>query len=465
MSTESHSHRYFPANRSYGTTPMMAAMVAEMTAAGVSVIDMGQGAEKKAPNGGLEKLLTVTTGPNVAYNSEICSPKVTRESAKGFVSRYLGIESGAAFVPRQLGRTELAEVFQMAGRSHVGQPHVPKVLTPTLSWPLIDSLADQCGLQHEHYDITADNIVAEVDKVVRSLNPDEIAAFYSNSIHNATGRLFTVEENKALKNYFDDLNSQRAADKQILLIYDNPYFASLPRNQDSSSHLDSGYQGVLMAESTSPWVHLVSLSKAFAQAQTGLTIVAADNVAGKTLEKRYSLNGHATAYEPERMANMAVVWGPEYDNHILKHTDALRENYEANRGLTEKVFGDRVMPGRASMTSLIQFSPDEIYSRAMECNDGNTREINDGIDLVEWLLNTHHVAVVYNGQDKEGNELLRIAQAQPGETFKEGLRRFEQGMRELRHAPRLSQDNDMDNNGYMDQMAAELPHDANLQPV
>lgn len=98
------------------------------------------------------------------------------------------------------------------------------------------------------------------------------------------------------------------------------------------------------------------------------------------------------------------------------------------------------VPGGVNMTSLLTIKKSDVSGKSVKCHNSVTTKIGEVNDLIELLANgiddpSQGVVLVNNGTDKNGNFLLRVAQAQRPEKFEEGAQRLKRGLDMIYAAP------------------------------
>lgn len=386
-----------------------------------SAINLGQGREVDDPEGKIGDLLKADLKTSCKYNSAPGGEMALREAAAGWVERFMGIPATGAttFLIQQLGREGLGHAMKVAALKN--DPGSLMIL-PDTRWPMVDEKMEDERLDAIEYKIQRAGMAEEIDGLIQK-NGKKISCVYFNFPHNPTGMHITREENQKV---MDVLEAANASGNTIVRIDDIPYFGGCDQ-QDNAPYLKLGYDGVLKADSKTPWAAIFSFSKAFGTANPGLTIMVVHPSLATEVSKRLTRTT-GLAYVPQFFGHVAEILKPENDKEVLGHFAALNKKYKENRKALEAAMGNSVIEGDPGMTSLIEV-PEELFGRTVTCSDGQARTMNDLNDIIEFLGNEGVITV------NNGGRLLRLAQAAHPDQFVEGVNRLKAALDKIRNSP------------------------------
>ncbi len=424
-------------------------------------INLGQGREikKDEPDGLMGELLSSNTIINSGYNKKIGGPEDLRINGSGWLNRNIGIETTpetTLVLPGKHGRDLLDEVLIHVSNRHPRGSKI-HVMNGSMGWPVTKELANDHNLildGHDSYDVTHTSpaIAMQMKFMGQETRDRTYGAVVTTYPNNASGRHITVDENLATMGILDAQNETYMRDgvAPIIRAADEPYpHASQvhPEARNPSfrgAKLITGYQGVLKQESLSPWAYMLSGSKCFAKAEDGLTLFAFHPALAEYFSKRL-VRSRGLSYPMPVAHNLTQLFAEENDGLILDHFEKLGKKYLDNRIALVEAFGeaivmhDRAPETMAGMTSLMTL-PKEAFNRSVKCSDGVVRETKTTDDILEIIANQDGkgTVMVNNGVDKDGNAVVRIAQAQRPEDFQEGINRIQEHLGHIMNSPSLA---------------------------
>ncbi len=386
-----------------------------------SAVNLGQGREVDDPEGKIGDLLKADLKTSCKYNSAPGGEMALREAAAGWIERFMGIPATAAttFLIQQLGREGLGHALKVAALKK--EPGSIAIL-PDTRWPMVDEKLEDERLGAAEYKVQRKGMAEEIDTIIQK-NGKKVSSLYLNFPHNPTGMHITADENKKIMGVLEAAN---ASGNTIVRIDDIPYFGGCNQNAEAP-YLQLGYDGVLSAESKTPWAAIFSFSKAFGTANPGMTIIVVHPSIAAEVSKRLTRTT-GLAYVPAFFDHFAEILKPENDKDVLAHFAALNKKYKINRKALEEAMGNMVLEGDPGMTSLVEV-PEELFGRTVSCADGQDRTMNDLDDIIEFLGNEGVITV------NNGGRLLRLAQAAHPDQFVDGVNRLKAALDKIRNSP------------------------------
>lgn len=400
---------------------------------GRDVINKGQGAETQKGPGALigNAVIYMPEKSDITprYNGMAGGEMAVRERAGAWLGRFLGIQATAknTFVLPMQGRVGLRESFILAHNRGQGRG----IGVPELHWPMIPGQIKKNTrgaeiLTYANPKNGYDNNVSEL------LQSGKLDALYTNGAHhNPTGKNYGKNYAIGLQAELEEINA--GAESPVVHILDIPYFHALEQNTDlNGPYYDHGIKELTDPEAETPWIAIVSFSKALGTATPGLSFVVAHPKIAADLEDRL-MQSVGVAYNPAYMAQVYDAFAPEKDAEHLRHYQELRNKYIENyAALVEAVGPENMVDGDPGMTSLMKFGP-EYQNRRVKVSDGYY-DIKDGNDLVEFLGQNYDVATVNNGM-KDGNLLSRTANAEPVTRDSVGSQNISDGLEHIKNSP------------------------------
>lgn len=396
---------------------------------GRKVINMGQGAEtKKGPLELLGSDVIVIPGKSditPRYNGTAGGEMAVRERAGAWLQRFLGIPAKASntFVLPMQGRVPLMVSFGLANNGGIFG-------IPEIHWPMVPGQigAFAKGAQIKTYNNPFNGYDNDVPELIGHGNVD---ALYTNGAHhNPTGKNYGKTYAIGLQANLEEINA--GAKRPIVHILDIPYFHALEQNTDPNGpYYDHGIKELTDPDAKTPWIAVVSFSKALGTATPGLSfVVTSDNIA-RDFENRLMMSV-GVAYNPAYMAQIYDAFAPEKDPVHLRHYQNLRDKYIANYTELVKTATPRNMvDGDPGMTSLMKLGP-EFQNRNVRV-EGGTFNINSVNKMIGFLGQNYDVVLVNNGVDKQGNWLVRAANAESSERYFEGCENLGKGFDHIRY--------------------------------
>lgn len=402
---------WFSLNRKLSPVQASVKLMGELQAAGrQNIVNLGQGAETERPEGELRELLRYSAEFDPGYNKQIGGEAKLKEVTGAWAERFLGIK-GSNFLTQVNGRDGLWRAMQIAGDEAIEQGDKPVMLVPDTAWPMVQSIARKNHLKIVPYKMSKDDFAGAIHKAIEkhyAANPDQpVVAVYTNGRHNPTGAQMSAQEMQKMMDYL--AKRVEIDGRAILHIADHPYFHAC-RQQGGLPYLDNGYQGVLTPDSKTPWISLVSFSKALGTARSGLSIT----IARPDMEdqvRAYLTETTGVSFAPEFYDQVVKILSQENDVPVLRHFAHLREKYSENRHQVRQL--SKVLPlvdGDPNMTCLLEV-PDRLLGRSVVCHDGETRTINDVNDLVEYVANETGVIIVNNSTQDRNYVRFALAEA------------------------------------------------------
>jgi aspartate/methionine/tyrosine aminotransferase len=406
---------YVPYNLNNAFVPTTAAAVfaRELEAAGRDVYNFGIGQEsERAPPSLFPDNITVAHGPR--YIGDIGGHMSLRENAATYLSKFMGMGATAAntFVLSQNGRVPLHNALDFFAIRRAAN----EILLPHMRWQTYDAIVKLTrGLSIKSYSNPNKGMLDQGLIVALEKKP---LAMIVNSPHNPSGKIYPPTWMQALAYEQRDLALRDTAAGRAALILDIPYFYALPDTPQGSDHrLDGGYDHLTRPDSLTPWVAIVSFSKALGLAQPGLTFVAVHPELAVDFRKMLLLTGGGS-YNAAFFAQVEKAFAPEnfyiHEAHYRGLRNKYRTNYEALRG----AFGAQIIDGGPGMTALIEVS--DLMGKCIKYA-GHTYDLTTTAGVVEYIGNTTGVVVVDQGLTERGKVLLRIAAAERPERYAAGI--------------------------------------------
>ena len=338
-----------------------------------------------------------------------------REQAASWVRRFLGIPAYAenTFLLQQNGRVALSEAFTAASIDR----NDPSVLIPDLRWPMLSQKIAQARMQEHEYKIARAGTAEDI--VTRLQGFDDagicLSALYTNYPHNPTGLAGSKQEIALITAKINEINTAREAQHKIFHVIDNPYFSGCSQ-KDSGAHLYNPYEGNLAYKGQTPWLTVLSFSKAFGVSSPGTSIVVTDESTQADFDKQL-VSGVGISYSPEFLKTVCDAMKPENDDYVLEHFDSLRRKYKQNHGIVSNSLQGYMADGDPNLTTVLEF-PKEMVRQEIKCSDGIIRSVRDMNDLVEIFGNAGVVTVNCSTRDRN---LVRLALSGKTETVQRGV--------------------------------------------
>ena len=213
----------------------------------------------------------------------------------------------------------------------------------------------------------------------------------------------------------DEINAGREEQNKTFHIIDSPYFAGCPQ-KDSGAYLYNPYEGNLAYRGQTPWLMVLSFSKAFGVASPGISIVVTDESTQADFDKQL-VSGVGISYSPEFLQAACHVMKPENDSHVLAHFDNLRAKYKRNHGIVSNSLEHYMADGDPNLTAVLEFA-NQMIGQDIQCTDGIKRPVRNMNDLVEIFGNAGVVSVNCSTKDRN---LVRLALSGKTETVQRGV--------------------------------------------
>lgn len=409
-------------------------LVRELKASGRGdIISLSIGAESESPPPETEigRLLSAGFTCSPDYNSAVGGLPHVRDAAAGWIRRFIGLPAhgGNTFLMQTNGRDLLNHAFHFGAQKHILAGKKPALLLPDTSWPMVNESARDSYFREVYYPLFKTGFAAAVFEAAEDIPSGDLAAIYTNSPHNPTGICASSDEMEILVKTLDKHNE--ATGDRVMHIIDNPYFSGSAQSP-AAPYMKSGYEGVIAADSVTPWIAIISFSKAFGTAQPGLSVMTVHNGLSGAMTARLARN-NGLSYAPSFFENMARIFDPRNDGDALEHFRKLRTKYEANRAAAREMLGGAMtlLDGDPGMTCLFEAPPD-IFGKALVCSDGLVRTINDVSDLVEFIGNEMGVVVVNNSVP--GRSLIRVALRERPELMRGAFQAINKGLERILNA-------------------------------
>ncbi|MCC6598596.1 MAG: aminotransferase class I/II-fold pyridoxal phosphate-dependent enzyme [Alphaproteobacteria bacterium] len=413
-----------------------AASYHEENKTGRAVINMGQGAEtEKGPKAILGNDVIYTPGKSditPRYNGVPGGEMAVRERAGAWLGRFLGVSATAknTFVLPMQGRVGLREGITYSFNVANGN----KIALPGGHWPMVSGQVQKNtkGAEIVHYSNPKNDYDNDISEILKRGN---LFAVYTNGAHhNPTGKNYGKKYAIGLQADLEEIN--KGAKTPVVHILDIPYFHALKQNTDlDGPYYDHGIKELTDPDSETPWIAVISFSKALGTATPGLSFVVTHPKIAADVEERL-MQSIGVAYNPAYMAQIYDGFGPDKDAEHLKHYQNLRDKYITNQGgLVKTAKPQNMVDGDPGMTSLMKLGP-EFQKRRIDVSDGHY-DIKDGNDFIEAMLQNFDWVGVNNGVDKEGNLLIRTANAEPTERYAQGLQNLKEGLEHIKNSPRI----------------------------
>lgn len=387
-----------------------------------------QGAENQVVQGAISELMAVPFSTTVSPKYPLTGgPKDLRESAAGWISRFFAVpatfdNTACYFVP---GRASLNLSFNMvASEAREKRMQIGTVLMGETHWPMIDGMLKSHGLRASLCANEKGSLGASMLDVLQQ-NPDQIDALYIPPVENPTGAQWSKNDLTMIVDATESINKSRIARRipPIMLILDMPYYMAYNQlSNDSGAYLDTGFEGLLNDKSmVTPWILIKSESKAYGFATPCTHTV----VTHPSIFKRVNSAAHtwcAGAGDVAFKTKLTSLYSPAFDKYSLQHFAGLKEKYEQNRSALIDRFGNQVVAGDASMTSLLKLPQDMFDGKEVVGEyTSDTYKLTDLNVLVDYLGREAAVMTVNNGNDRNGDFLLRVAQALEPQEFKQAM--------------------------------------------
>lgn len=401
---------------------------------GRTVINMGQGAEtEKGPETLIGSDVIYTPGKSEItprYNGMPGGEMAVRERAGAWLGRFLGVSATAknTFVLPMQGRVGLREGIILSYNTGKGS----KIAVPGNHWPMVPGQIKKNakGAQIITYDNPKKGYDNNVPQILRL---GDLFALYTNGAHhNPTGKNYGKDYAIGLQADLEKINAD--AETPVIHLLDIPYFHALKQNTDlNGPYYDHGIKELTDPEAKTPWIAIVSFSKALGTATPGLSFVVAHPKIAADLEDRL-MQSVGVAYNPAYMAQVYEAFAPEKDAEHLRHYQKLRDKYVTNHGgLVETARPEKMVDGDPGMTSLMKLGS-EFQNRRIDVSDGQY-DIRDGNDFIEAMVQNFDWVGVNNGVDKEGNWLIRTANAESTDRYAQGLQNLKEGLEHIKNSP------------------------------
>ncbi len=362
-------------------------------------------------NKGLDHCEIVT---NPSYNKQGGEHSV-RKQAASWVERFLGIPANEnnTFILQQNGRVALSEAFMTAS---VGRNN-PSILVPDLRWPMLSQKIAQARMQEHEYKIAREGIASEITTKLQDFEDmgSSLSAVYTNYPHNPTGLAGSKQEIALITTKLNEINAGRTSPNRIFHVIDSPYFAGCSQ-KDSGAYLYNPYEGNLAYKGQTPWLMVLSFSKAFGVASPGISIVVTDESTQEEFDKQL-VSGVGISYSPEFLQAACQVMMSENDSAVLEHFDVLRRKYKRNHGIVADGLNRYMADGDPNLTAVLEF-PEAMIGQEVRCSDGISRSVRDMNDLVEIYGNAGVVTVNCSTKDRN---LVRLALSGRAETIQRGV--------------------------------------------
>ena len=338
-----------------------------------------------------------------------------REQAASWVSRFLGVPANEnnTFILQQNGRVALSEAFMTASINRGN----PSILVPDLRWPMLSQKTAQARMQEHEYKIKREGTASEVVTKLQGFEDTGscLSAVYTNYPHNPTGLMGSKQEIALITAKLDEINAGREEQNKTFHIIDSPYFAGCPQ-KDSGAYLYNPYEGNLAYRGQTPWLMVLSFSKAFGVASPGISIVVTDESTQADFDKQL-VSGVGISYSPEFLQAACHVMKPENDSHVLAHFDNLRAKYKRNHGIVSNSLEHYMADGDPNLTAVLEFA-NQMIGQDIQCTDGIKRPVRNMNDLVEIFGNAGVVSVNCSTKDRN---LVRLALSGKTETVQRGV--------------------------------------------
>jgi aspartate/methionine/tyrosine aminotransferase len=409
-------------------------LVREMRESGrTDVTSLSIGAESQMPSTDTEigRMLTATFTCSPDYNSLVGGAPHVRASIAGWIGRFIGLPATQSntFLMQTNGRDLMNHAFHCAAFRHLEARKSPAMLLPDTSWPMVNESARDAHLREIYYTLTRDNFAHNVFAAAEEIPSGDLAAIYTNSPHNPTGICTPAHEMAAMVKMLDHHNDLTG--DRVMHVIDNPYFSGCDQNEQTP-YMKSGYEGVIESDSVTPWIAVISFSKAFGTAQPGLSAMVVHNDLASKVSARLSRN-NGLSYAPAFFENAANIFNERNDKDARRHFAGLRDKYRANRASALEILSQylTIVEGDASMTCLFSV-PDDLMGRNV-----NGFTINDVNDLVEYMGNETGVVVVNNSVP--GRNLIRIALRETPGVMRDALEKLRGGLENIMNAKTVTQ--------------------------
>jgi aspartate/methionine/tyrosine aminotransferase len=337
-----------------------------------------------------------------------------RDLGADYAEYMLGIKGKAFWVFSQ-GRDSLGHAISFAQSLRGTQSSREEIVLPMLRWPMYDVMARIARL-----------------KIAEQRNPTgsdwgvgwnrNTVAHVTNTPENPRGTIYSNDFMARLAQYIDAHNHIALADNaKITHILDIPYFYAAPMKSEGAV-FDCGYEHVTKPDSETPWVAVISFSKALGFAQPGLTLV----VVHPRYEKRFEeilLTRNGLAYSADQVAKVIEAFDrSKWIDHV-RHFQRLQEKYGQNLPHIQEAFGCNVLQADPGMVALVDMTP----LRGARYQDSRFPEgikVETAVDVADIMLGYGVVAVPNPASD--GRLYLRFANAASPDIHAEGIRRARQ---------------------------------------
>ncbi len=339
-----------------------------------------------------------------------------RAIGAAWVRRFLGIPAYAqnTFLLQQNGRVALLEAFNIVA----SERHNPSILIPDLRWPMLGQKVRQAHMRAHEYEISRNDIAEAITVKLREVSESDhsLACLYTNYPHNPTGLLASGDDMACVMTKLDSLNSGLTGEQKIGHVIDTPYFAGCPQKEEGA-YIVTPYEETLAYEGDTPWMVVLSFSKAFGISSPGFSIIITDKSLQNQTNQQLA-TGVGISYSPKFFERICGVMKPENDNYILDHFAALHKKYTKNYNAVSALLGDYLVDGEPNLTTVLEF-PDSLIGKEAICSDGLKRRIGDMNDLVEIFGNAGAVTV---NCSRNNRHLVRLALSEGTERVELGLR-------------------------------------------
>ncbi len=368
-----------------------------------------------------------------AYNPSLSGGAENEITAANFLNHMFGHNPtpSSTFVLNQQGRFGLGQAAILINQ-YGDKNSANNVMVPSARWPMLDGIF---GRQHK-FELTNYG-VQENDLAGALETPDQFErVVYLNSPLNPTGRQTTAEEFSKILSTLESCNSNLPIEDKIFLVIDDPYFHACDQRDadEEGSRFKTFIEGKLNSELHTPWIHILSGSKALATAEKGFSIMSCHDSIAADMRKQLGENG-GLAYSRYEMAVMMNALSPKFYDTFLGHCASIREKYFTNFQSLTNYFNERVVKGDPSMTAVVAVDFDEIKDAKIDGLMGTWHIANQN-DFIEYLGNEHGTVVVDNGVDANGKWLMRFAFAEQPELCGEGIKRTHTAWDTAKAAPK-----------------------------
>ena len=427
----------------------------------------------------LQDMFTFVSRPNPVYKGDPAGFEEPVEKAADFERSFFGAPAtkNNTLIVKQQGRLVHGLIALTLKQDYLDE-NTDAAIMPNLRWRVLDGHIRRAGMKVFDYDETAEDVVASMRAAVdRAGGAEKVGMIYTCSPNNPTGRRFTAEEYKKIKEFLAEVNAVRAANnlKPAVLFCDDPYFEAhfiLHRNYEKAKQggahcfLETNYHALDGA----PVVFMHSFSKFAEQAgSSGISLAVCTQPELLRLYKTTLQEYGGLAYGDELMELMNQTLdleNPENCSDMLSRCVQAGNLFYKNWLDFNDVFGERVIPGQCNMVGCMRVDQEEFMGAIVEYPNGEKVTI-DSVDLlVETLGNFYGIGLVAEQDDRqipaeaydsENESLIRFAMNDPVK-FRQGAERAQKGLRQIAECLKLGTPLTKD-------YALQTPHAASVEPA